>query len=413
MRAQGLDRDRPSAVDVRHLRRAFDDMGLVQVDSVSVVDRSHRLTFLSRLGPALDSARLDDWLWRSGEVVETWCHVASIIPVDEHPLVEWRQRDPGRRTYDAMAAGGRQAAAELARLREGRRQQQGLADLLAARPDLLQEVHAQVARDGPLRLDQLHDPGERTGPWWGVPPGKWALRHLFGNGMLGIADRDDRFRCAYDLIERVVPAEHRGHGLDVEEASRRHLVRATRVHGVGTAADLADVHRLDLRRSRRLLEDLADEGAVDRVEVAGWDEPAYADVDMVVPRRTSTRALVSPFDPLVWHRERAERVFDFHYRIEIYVPAAERVHGYYVLPFLLDDRLVARVDLKRHTDRGVLEVRGAFAEPGVDVPRVAGALAAELADWATQLGLGDVAVVDHGDLAAALATAVTVGPDGG
>ena len=256
------------------------------------------------------------------------------------------------------------------------------------------------------RCVELHDPGERTGPWWGVPAGKRTLQHLFHAGVLAIADRDDQLRVAYDLVERVVPAAYRDAGIEVEAAAREHLEIATRVHGVGTVTDLADVHRLDVRLARRVLADLAAAGRVEEVEVEGWDGPAYADPELVVPRATRTRALLSPFDPLVWCRDRIERVFDFHYRIEIYTPAADRVHGYYVLPFLLDDRLVGRVDCKAHADTRVLEVRGAFAEAGVDVPRVATELAAELRDWATGLGCDDVRVVDNGDLAGPLVTAL-------
>lgn len=374
--AQGFDRPRPEAGtrrDVRHLRRVLGHTEVVQLDSVNVLARAHELPFFSRLG-AHDRAARDAWLWRSREAFEGWIHVASLAPVEVWPLLAHRREEA----------------------RPGRRIQR----LLDDDPGYLPRVLDEIAERGPTSIQDLDDPGQRTGPWWGYPKGKLALVWLARTGRLAVHDRTSGFVTRFDLAERVLPAEV----LEAEppprpRAIRELLLRAARAHGVGTAADLADHHRLGLTEARAALAAMVAEGLLEQVEVHGWSEPAYVDPEARVARSIPARALLSPFDPVVWFRPRLERLFDFHYRIEIYVPRARRVHGYYVLPFLLGDRLVARVDLRADRPASRLRVHGAFAEAGVDPRHVAEQLAAELTDVASWLGLGDITVDHRGDLA--------------
>ena len=380
----GFGRARPAADtrrDVRHLRRVLDTVDIVQLDSVNVLARAHELPFWSRIG-AHDRAARDTWLWRSREVFEGWAHVASMTSVEVWPLLAHRR-----------AAGHPWARVEA---------------LATEAPGELEAVLAEVVANGPTSVKDLSDPGRRTGPWWGNPRGKIALDHLAARGELAVHDRTPQFVTIYDLPDRVLP----GHVLDaevppIEEARRRLLLRAARAHGIGTAADLADHHRLRTSDARQALSQLVASGALEEVRVHGWGaEPVYLHPDATAARGFPARTLLSPFDPLVWFRDRAERLFDFHYRIEIYVPEAKRRHGYYVLPFLLGDRLVARVDLKADRQAGRLLVRGAFAEDGVDRAAVARELAAELTDLGAWLDVPEVVVDPNGDLAPALGTAL-------
>jgi uncharacterized protein len=382
--AMGFDRPRPGPDvrrDVRHLRRVMDTIDIVQLDSVNVLARAHELPFWSRLGPH-DRARRDAWLWRSRELFEGWIHVASISSVDIWPLLHHRRR--ATRPWPSAA------------------------ELLERAPGYLAEVVAEVTANGPTTVQDLADPGRRRGPWWGMPRGKVALDFLAIRGELAIHDRTRQFVTVYDLTDRVVPDHVLARPAPPEEEARRELLRrAARAHGIGTADELADHHRQRIGPVRRTLAAMSAAGELEEVRVRGWgNEPVYLHPDARAARRFPTRTLLSPFDPLVWHRERVERLFDFRYRIEIYVPEARRVHGYYVLPFLLGERLVARVDLKADRARAQLRVRGAYAEPAVDRITVARELAAELTELGTWLDVPDVVVDDRGDLAAALRAAV-------
>ncbi len=385
LRASGLADGRPDPAirrDVRHLRAVTDRLGIVQLDSVNVLARAHALPFWSRLG-LHDHAARDRQLWHSGELTEGWAHVASLTPVAHWPLLHHRR--------EAFRTGERRAAFE----RE--------------HPGLLARIHDEVTEAGPTSVTDLIDAGGRTGPWWGNPRGKRALQQLFLGGELAVHHRTRNFVTVYDLTERVLPADVLAtRPPAIDDARRRLLLIAARAHGLGTATDLADHHRQAIRPARRILAELAAEGRLREVRVAGWgDEPVYLDPDASAPRELDAATLVSPFDPVMWFRDRTERLFDFHYRIEIYVPAAKRVHGYYVLPLLLRDRFVARVDLKadRHARR--LLVRAAFAEPEVDRVEVTGALAAELTAMAAWLDLDAVVVERRGDLADRLRAAVS------
>ena len=375
--AQGFADPRPKGrVDVRHFRRAVDRIGLVQLDSVNVFSRTHYMPFFSRLG-VYDRAALDAWLWESGEVFEYWGHEASLIPVRDHRLWRWRMN-------------GDFKWGSLERIKN-------------EHPEYLDQVLDQVRERGPLRTADLHDPGERGGStMWDWPKGKVALEALFLGGHVTTAHRPN-FTRMYDLSERVIPEEHfDAEGLEREEAQSILLLKAARSMGVATAADLADYHRIRMPEARPLIERLADAGELVEVEVEGWGRTAYLHPESRLPRKVEGRALLSPFDNLVWYRDRVERLWDFHYRIEIYVPEPKRVYGYYVLPFLLDEELVARVDLKTDRKKLSLLVKGVFAEPGVDRARVARELRAELELTASWLGLDDVVVSRNGNLADAV-----------
>ena len=379
--AQGFTDSIPKGrIDVRHFRRVLDRVGLVQLDSVNVFSRTHYMPFFSRLGP-YDRSALDKWLWGSRELFEYWGHEASLIPIDHFPL--FRPRMNGDFRWD--------------RLESMRREN----------PEYLQAVLEEVAAKGPVTTAHLDAPGERVkGQMWGWSDGKVALEALFMGGYVTTAARRN-FTRHYDLVERVIPSHIRDHEeLGADTANRRLLMHAARRLGVGTAADLADYYRIRMPRARPLIDQLAEEGQLEKVEVVGWADTAYLHPEATVPRRTEGSALLSPFDSLVWFRSRVERVFDFHYRIEIYVPAPKRVYGYYVLPFLMDGHLVGRVDLKTDRQAGRLRVQGAFAEEGVDRLAVGRRLAADLEQTSTWLGMNDVEVIPNGDLAGPLAAAL-------
>jgi hypothetical protein len=307
---------------------------------------------------------------------EYWGHEASLLPVELHRLLRWRQTaaQPGPRTKA----------------------------MLAEHPDYLSSVLEEISARGPLTVSDLSDPGTRTGPWWGHGKGKVALDWLFARGQI-TAYRNGSFTRIYDLTERVIAPEHlNAPAADRDEAYRELLLRSARHHGVGTAADLSDYYRLHGPTARKFLAEMVAAGELEEVRVEGWTQPTFMHPEAKRPRGIAATALLSPFDPVVWKRDRTERLFGFFYRIEIYVPKSDRVYGYYVLPFLMDDGLVARVDLKSDRKDGLLLVRGAFTEAGIDVEEVAVRLAPELVAMSGWLGLGEVAVHDNGDLAPVL-----------
>jgi uncharacterized protein YcaQ len=315
------------------------------------------------------------------EVFEYWCHEASLLPVDHWPLLRWVM-DRGMMWT-------------------------GTKDVHTRRPEYVEAVFEEVRDRGPLTAGQLSDPGTRVEGMWGRSDGKKALEYLFGVGRVTARRHPTTFARMYDTVERAIPADVLARPPVPEHVARRQLLeRAARAHGIATDRCLADYHRLNLPASRPLIAELVEEGRLVPVRVEGWDRTTYLHVDAVLPRTVRARALLTPFDSLVWERRRVEELFDFRYRIEIYVPPEKRVHGYYVMPFLLGDRLVARVDLKADRAVGVLRVQSAFREPGTLEGAVAEALAAELGVMATWLGLERVAVERRGDLAPALRAAV-------
>lgn len=379
--AQGFNDPRPTGrVDRRHLRRVLDRMGLIQIDSVNVLVRSQELPLFARLGPHPRSLIPD--ATAAGELFEYWVHEASHVPAALHPLLRW-----------AMAASHRYKS--LARFRR-------------ERPEFVDEVLARVLAEGPLTAGDLK---QRTGPkgaWWDWDDGKAALECLFFEGRVAAVRRPADFARLYDVTERVIPAEILDLPTPTEaEARKELLVLAARHHGVGTLTDLTDYHRQKVPPCRPLIEELVEERRLIETSVDGWGKKAYLHPDSIVPRRVDACALLSPFDPVVWNRERAERLFDFRYKIEIYVPKPQRIYGYYVLPFLLGDQLVGRIDLKADRATGRLLVQGAYTEPGVDRELAAVALADELAAMAGWLDLeAGIQVENRGDLAPALTAVV-------
>ena len=383
--AQGFTRPRPTTpVNARGLRRLLQHTQLLQIDSVNVLQRAHYLPGWSRLGP-YPTETLDAMAYKRRELFEYWGHEASLLPMELHPLMRWRMK----RAETKFETWGR------------------LAKLAQERPDYVEHVYATVRDQGPLTAGELADEERGSKDYWGWnwTDAKVALEFLFRAGRLATRDRRN-FERLYDVPERVIPADVLALPTpSEEEAHRELLVRAARACGVGTVGDLADYFRIRTPLARPRIAELVEDGRLLEVDVRGWRNPAYALPDLVVPRRAATRALLVPFDPLIWERDRTERLFGFHFRIEIYVPAQKRVHGYYVLPFLLGDGLVARVDLKSDRQNGVLLVQGAFAETHAP-PETAVELAGELRSLAEWLGLSGVTVNPRGDLAPALSDAL-------
>jgi len=373
------------APDVRALRtRVVDRVGLIQIDSVNVLQRAHYLPAFSRLG-AYDTTLLDKLShYAPRRLFEYWGHEASLIPVQLQPHLRWRMR----RAHDDAWGGMRRVARE--------------------RPELVAAVLEDLRERGPLtaaKLAHLDEPRAPKGPWWDWSDVKRALEFLFWSGAVTSARRR-RFERVYDLPERVLPPEVLAAPTPDDDEAQRELLRvAARSMGIATESDLRDYFRLPTADARPRVAELVEAGDLLPVAVEGWRQQAYLAPGARVPRRVEARALVGPFDSLIWERPRVERVFGFRYRIEIYVPKEQRVHGYYVLPLLLGDRLVARVDLKSDRAAGALLVQAAFGEPGAP-PETPAVLAGELRRLAGWLELGAVTVVDRGDLAPALARAL-------
>ena len=391
--AQGFARPRPAAPAARQLRAVVDRLHLLQIDSVSVLVRSHYLPLFSRLGP-YERAALDTLAWPAKghrRFFETWAHEASLMPVEYEPLLRWRKARA--RNHEGIWGGPSRLARE--------------------RPELVADLLERVRRDGPLSASEVAKPRERTPghatagrpqkQMWDWSDEKRALEWLFVTGQLYVAGRRSSFERLYDVPERVLPPAILDAPTPPEPVAQAQLlIHAAEALGVATLGDLADYFRMKTPVARPVLAELVAAGELRETAVEGWKQPAYVRPEVIVPRRIEARALLTPFDPVVWERSRAQRLFDFDYRIEIYTPAVKRVYGYYVLPLLLGETLVGRVDLKADRARGVptLHVKGAFGEPGSDPAGVAAALAAELTELARWLGLADIAVDSHGDLAA-------------
>jgi len=384
--AQGLHRTPRRLARARDVLACVDRLGAVQIDSVNVVSRAHYLPVHSRLGGYerrwLDEAAVTGR--RPASLFEYWGHEACLMPVEMHPLLRWRME-----RADSDSWGGMQHIA-------------------LHRPDLVETVHRAVEQQGPLSAADLEADHGRAVPdgehWgWRWSEVKRALEYLFWSGRLTSAGRGPGFRRLYDIPERVLPPEVLAAPTPTPADAVRALVEiAARAHGVATEPDLRDYFRLSAVESKAAVAALVESGTLVPVEVTGWTVPAYLHASARAPREVSGRALLAPFDPLVWTRPRVERVFGLRYRLEIYVPAAKRVHGYYVLPFLLRDRLVARVDLKADRAGKALMVRAAWAEPDAP-PDTAPELAQTLRDLAGWLGSERIDVAGRGDLAPQLA----------
>lgn len=377
--AQGFAGPKPRAsVNAGHIRRMINRIGMLQLDSVNVLVRSHYLPLFSRLGPYPVSL-LDEYAYKRRRMFEYWGHAASLIPVERYPLFRHRME---------------------------RRVHWGLQDWADEHPQYVEAVLAEVTENGPIAVGELPEPGQRTGSWWGWGEGKLALEYLFARGLITTAARQG-FTRLYDTPERVLPARYLdGPPINKADAHREMLLLAARHLGIGTARDIADYYRHPVPESKAVLRELAEAGALHPVEVKGWREVGYLHPEARIPRRVNARALLSPFDSLVWERARTERIFGFRYRIEIYTPRPKRIYGYYVLPFLLGEELVGRVDLSSDRKGGRLLVHAAHAEEGADHEAVAGPLAEELRSMALWLGLETVALGEGGDLTPALAAAL-------
>ena len=380
--AQGF-LDKPHAVPtMRTLQRTIERTGVLQVDSVNVLQRAHYMPLYSRMGP-YDPALLHCAAERRPRrIVEYWAHVQAFMPVELWPVMQHRM--------------------------EEHRAKRGKWGIVAEDPELEKGLIEEVAARGPSTARDLDDGLPRTKEHWGW---NWSntrrvLDYLYTVGDLAIAGRNSQFEVLYDLPERVIPADILARETpSPAEASRELVRRAARSHGVATAQCLRDYYRMHTKAAGPAIAELVEDGELLPVTIDGWKRPAYLHRDARLPRRAHARALLSPFDPLVWERVRNERLFDFHYRIEIYVPAPQRVHGYYVLPFLLGDRIVGRVDLKADRKTGRLRVLAAYAEPGAPA-ETADELAAELRELAGWLTLPQIRVEPRGDLAPALAALV-------
>ncbi len=341
--AQGLGLPRPERVTAARWLGTIDRLSLHQIDSVNVLVRAHYLPAFSRLGP-YDRSLIDTAAWggrKKRRLFEYWAHEASLLPLPLHPQLRWR----------------------MARADRGETGWKGLRAFAGERRDEAEGFLKRIRNEGPLAASDLEEKRGRAG-WWEWGDAKRALEWLFWAGHITTATRRGSFERVYDLAERVIPAEILALPTPDERQAHRTLIeRAARALGIATAQDLRDYFRLGPADAREAIESLIEAGVLIPVEVPGWTHLAYLHRDALTPRRIVARALLAPFDPLVWERSRALRLFDFHYRIEIYTPADKRQHGYYVLPFLLGDRLVARLDLKADRQAGRLLVHAVHLEP--------------------------------------------------
>jgi uncharacterized protein YcaQ len=370
--------------DARHFRRLMDTVRILQLDFVNVLMPAHYLVAWSRLG-AYDVDRLLGFLYGSGDYTEHWAHEASIIPAAYWPALDYR-----RRAHKPW----RQSPVHL------------LDDL----DGYLQALLERIGAEGPLTASDFDDPlalERREGDWHRSLP-RHALEVHFGRGSLAVRTRLPNFQRVYDLPERVLPGHHDLPAMDKAAAHRLLLADAARAFGVATASDLVDYFRMSPRVARPLLEDLVEMGALRPVRVEGWREDSFLSRQARLPRIIPGASLVSPFDPLVWFRPRAERLFGFRYRIEIYVPEAQREWGYYVLPFRYGDRLVGRLDLKADRKTRTLLVRKSYVEQlsGLATGEVAAAMARELTSLAEWLELDGIDVTRHNAFSRQLAGAV-------
>jgi uncharacterized protein YcaQ len=378
--AQGFAEARPRGrVDRRHLRKVMRRIQLLQLDSVPVVVRTQYMPLFSRLGP-YRAELLDEIAYHGDEWFEAWSHEASLLPVEMEPWLRWSKA----------------SAQEGETWRHHYRMAQ-------KDPGYIASVLAQVKACGPLAARDLEDPRPRSGTWWGSRSGGTvALDWLFRIGELGIR-RDRRFVKQYDLLERIVPAEIRARSTPSFEASLDELLlRSAAAHGIATADDLVDYFRLPVRPAKARLESLAEDGRLLKAEVEGWSRPAYRHPEAKCPRQIRAAALLSPFDPVVWNRKRIKALFDFDYRIEIYTPAKKRKYGYYVLPFLMGEKIVARFDLKTDRETKTLRVLAAHVESNVAFHEVAAAAAKELTALGRFLRTEKIDVGRRGNLARAL-----------
>ncbi|MEP9396173.1 winged helix-turn-helix domain-containing protein [Mesorhizobium sp. KR2-14] len=377
--AQGFADARPAGpIDRRHLNKVLSRIGLLQIDSVSVVVRAHYMPLFSRLGPyprdLLDKAANS----KKRSLFEYWAHEASFLPVETYPLLRWRMQRAER--HEEMYT--------------------GLAKWAQQNTRLIDDIYSEVVARGPVAASDI-DGAKGFGGWWGWSDEKHAFEWLFWAGRITTASRRG-FERLYDLPERVLPSSVFSAPTPTAADAHRELLRiSARALGIATVGDLRDYFRLSPADVKGRVQELVESGELLPVRVEGWSQQAYLHTGARMPRKVEARALLAPFDPVVWERSRAERLFGFRYRIEIYTPAAKRQYGYYVLPFLLGDTIAARIDLKADRPAGVLRVQAAYAEPCAPA-HTAEALADELRLMAQWLELERIEVVPAGDLAPAL-----------
>ncbi|MDI3283860.1 winged helix-turn-helix domain-containing protein [Polyangium sp. 15x6] len=384
--AQGFAEARPASVNRRHFAKTAERLGVIQLDSVNVLVRTHYLPAFSRLG-VYPQALLEKEAWgKKRSLFEYWGHEASLMPLALQPLLRWR----------------------MARARAGELWG-GLARFAKEKRAYIKSVLAEIEKRGPVTGGDFAT-GPRGAPgWWSWSDGKSALEWLFWAGYLTTATRRG-FERVYDLTERVMPADIMALPTPPEADAQRELVRmAARAMGVATEADLRDYFRLPVQVARARVQELVEAGDLLQVSVEGFQKPAYLHPEAQTPRRIAARALLSPFDNLIWFRDRTERLFGVKIRLEIYTPAEKRTHGYYVLPFLEGDTITARVDLKADRKAGVLRVQASHTEPGAG-PDTPDLLAVELSHMAEWLGMERVEVAARGNLAKALGAAVSALP---
>ena len=384
--AQGFADPRPGGgTDMRHLRRVLRRLHLIQMDSVNVLQRAHLMPLYSRLGP-YPVGLLERAAYRKPrELFEFWGHEASLITTGLQPLFRWRMARAEEYAWGAMRR------------------------VVAEQPELVARVLDEVRARGPITAGEIeHEAPRPTDNWgWNWSVVKQALEWLFYTGEITVAERNAAFARRYDVTERVLPqAVLEAPTPPAAEAFRALVELAARALGVAAEGELRDYFRLPVDGFKQAVAELTEQGVLTPVTVAGWKQPALLHHEARLPRRVHAATLVSPFDPLIWFRQRTERLFDLNYRIEIYVPAARRLYGYYVLPFLLGDRFAARVDLKADRKTGVLQIPAAWLEPVADRDETAVALAAELHRLAGWLGLQTVAAPQRGDFAGPLAAAL-------
>jgi uncharacterized protein len=379
--AQGLAAPKPGKpVTPRAFRALARQLGALQLDSVNVFSRTHYMPTFSRLGP-YDTAILEKEAWgKRPSLFEFWGHAASLMPVELQPLFRWKM--------------------ERARNRGGK---SGLAKFRESKAAYIQHVLDEVRARGPVTGGDFAPEEKREAGWWAWSDGKSALEYLFWTGDITVKTRRG-FERVYDLTERVIPPAILNAPTPSHADATRELVRlSAQAMGVASVADLADYFRIIYQSDAkaRALE-LVEEGVLEQVNAPGWRGPVFLHRDAKLPRRATGAALLSPFDNMIWDRERTERLFAMRYRIGLYTPAAQREHGYYVYPFLLGEKIAARVDLKADRKAGVLLVQAAHLEPGADEGEVLGPLAAELKSAAAWQGLAEVRIMKKGGLSAAL-----------
>jgi uncharacterized protein YcaQ len=386
----GFAARRPARAGAAHVRATVRRLSAIQIDSVNILARAHYLPTFSRYGPYPMSA-LDTMAHRRRELFEYWGHAACFLPMELYPLMRWRMENQ-RAAWAGVSAKARQ---------------------------FIEAVYREVAERGPISAGELSNGGKSTGPWWGWSKGKRAIELLFRQGRVAVAGRRN-FERLYDIPERVIPeAVLRLDAVAPSDAKKALLLRAARAMGVGTARDIAQYFHIDAwwdrlsvngRRPQAktgvLVDELVEDGRLERVRVEGWKHPAFTVAGARIPRSMDVRAIVSPFDPVLWERAWTRTVFDFEYQIEIYVPGPKRIYGYYVLPFLLGDGFAARVDLKADRKTSTLVVHAAYVERGRDAHVVAAALGDELRSMTRWLSLDSVLVHPKGNLASPLKRAL-------